>query len=171
MPQKFPKAQDEKGYPVKRTSLPRCCVWMSRTYGAVLCALDQAPFCMPLEWHLWEGWTKWPPVGRVSGQRTALLPPHWGPGLLPQRMRLLASVRASISSSGHEKTHSGALTHEGHLGAGGQNSGCLSPAIFLDMSLPQVFSRLCLGTRTALGPILRKANAKPKQKGRQLYVP
>lgn len=89
---------------------------MSRTYGAILCSLDQAPFCTPLEWHLWEGWTKWPPVSRVSGQRTALLSLHQGPGLLPQRMRLLAPVRAYISSSGHQNTHLGALTHEGHRG-------------------------------------------------------
>lgn len=138
-------------------------------YAAILCALDQVPFCTPSQ-HLWEGWAKWPPVGRASGQRTPLLSPHWGPGLLPHRMRLLAALRASISSSGHENTHSGAQTHEGHLEAGGQNGGCLSPAIFLDVSLPQAFSRLCLGTTTALGPWLHKANVKHEQKGRVVHT-
>lgn len=38
-------------------------------------------------------------------------------------------------------------------------------AISLDLSLPWVFSRLCLGPRTALGPIL------PKKKGTETPLP
>lgn len=93
-----------KGVRTEKNHLPRSCIWMSRTYGAILCALDQAPFCSPSEWRLWEGWTKWPPVGRVSRWRTALPWPHWGPGFVSQRMRLLAPVRASVSCSRHENT-------------------------------------------------------------------
>lgn len=103
MLRKFPKAQDERGTHWKEPPPEELYLDVQNLWRHSVCPGPGTIFS-PSEWRLWEGWTKWPPVGRVSRWRTALPWPHWGPGFVSQRMRLLAPVRASVSCSRHENT-------------------------------------------------------------------